>query len=473
MKRLLLLGALVCGACQTASHPAPIYGSTYRIEDDKPDPESELFLDIFTTADECANAKIDEVEICRPFVDRASGESRLSFQFRDRDSSQPFPLSLAADQILVSHDRARQQTYELIPHNPRVAGQLYIVMIDGSGSMWDQDGKRINQVNRALLSKEVADAFFPSPDARTGVVLMRFNQILEPLDGEAVKIIQDRETYRQEVRDHLLTRTGGFTHLYDAARVGMTDLLKNKQITSFLGNRTAQPTLILLTDGFNNEEASDTCATNAPRLKSTLDAVRAARSSGPLLKPILFTVGLGRRYRIGDKPEGSKQVPTPQSLCGARYVDERIDSNLETVGIDHVSLAWLAEAGGGVSFVKQSYRGLAEVFVTAAAKRYEWFELHYRTPDAIYHRQSFVTRVSLLQGFRSTTEVTFRPNPWLDAPTATRTPGSLWSTVTPLRHALTVLMPALGVLVLMNFFGAAWFNAYRALFRRARPRRRR
>lgn len=464
-------GALILASCQGAGYPAPIVGSTYRIDLDEKDPESELLLDIFTTGDDCANRKIDEVELCRPMVDRAAGEVHLSFQMVDRESEQMFPIALSTEQVAVSHNRYRQPDYELIPHNPRSAGQLYIVLIDGSGSMWENDGRRINQVDKALKSKEVVDAFFPDPDSQTGVVLMRFNQTLQPLDGQEIRVVRNREAYRKEVREHLLTQTGGFTHLYDAASTGMTSLLAEKPIKDFLQTRQGQATIILLTDGFNNEQGSDTCSTNANRLRTTLDAIKTARSGGGTAKPVLYTVGLGKRYRQQDKPEGLNKPPTPEALCG-RYADELINGRLETVGIDHISLAWLAEAGGGVSFVKQSYRGLADVFVRAAAKRYEWFELRYTVPDPVFHRQSFDVKISLLQGWRSSTTVTLHPSPWLDAPTATRDPGQRWSRITPLRHSLTVLMPVLGVLVFMNFFGAAWFNAYRAMFRRARPRRR-
>lgn len=462
---------LAWAGCQGADHPAPIYGSTYRIEDDVQDPESELMLDIFTTAEECANAKIDEVDLCRPMVDRAAGEVHLSLMFRDRDTNQPFPLALSGDQVLVQHDKARQQNYELIPHNPRSAGQLYIVLIDGSGSMWEEDGRKINDVYKALMSREVSDAFFPSPDARTGVLLLKFNDKLQTLDGSDLRIVQSKQEYRELVKNHLLQRTGGFTHLYGAAREGMTELLKQQSVRQFVASRTAQPTFILLTDGFNNEVGSDTCGTNVDRLRSTLDVIRQARTAGGTAKPVMYTVGIGKRYRPGDKPQGVNQIPTPSSLCG-KYVDEIINANLETVGIDHVSLAWLAEAGGGVSFVKQNHRGLAEVFVTAAAKRYEWFELRYTVPDPLYHRHAFDVRFSLLQGYRSSTQVTLLPHPWFDAPTGERPEGARWTVLTPLRHSLTVLMPALGLLVFVNFTGAAWFNAYRAVARRGRRRRR-
>jgi hypothetical protein len=184
----------------------------------------------------------------------------------------------------------------------------------------------------------------------------------------------------------------------------MTELLKQQSVRQFVASRTAQPTFILLTDGFNNEVGSDIL--RHQRRPAPLHARRdpQARTAGGTAKPVMYTVGIGKRYRPGDKPQGVNQIPTPSSLCG-KYVDEIINANLETVGIDHVSLAWLAEAGGGVSFVKQNHRGLAEVFVTAAAKRYEWFELRYTVPDPLYHRHAFDVRFSLLQGYRSSTQV--------------------------------------------------------------------
>lgn len=471
MTLLFAWAALTLAGCQGSGHPAPIVGSTYRIDEDRQDPESEIFLDVFTTAEDCANAKIDELDICRPMVDRAAGEVHLSFIPRDRETNQPFPLALSGDQVMVLHDRARQQTYELIPHDPRSAGQLYVVLIDGSGSMWEPETMKIEQVYKALMSKEVSDAFFPSPDARSGVLLLRFNDKLQTLDGGEIRIVQNKAEYRQLVKDHLKVQTGGFTHLFAAARDGMTTLLQDQTVRQYIASRQAQPTFILLTDGFNNEAGADTCSTNVDRLRATLDVIRQARSAGGTAKPVLYTVGLGRRYRSGDKPPGVNQQPTTATLCGAR-ADDHINGGLERLGIDHVSLAWLAEAGGGVSFVKQNYRGLAEVFVTAAAKRYRWFEIRYAVPDPVYHRHAFDVRISLLQGYRSSTEVTLLPSPWFDAPTGTRAAGERWTTLTPLRHSLTVLMPALGLLVLVNFWGAAWFNAYRALFRRGKPRRR-
>ena len=475
LRRLLALFvgiAALLVACQTSEHPAPVVGSTYRIADDKQERESELLLDVLTTQEECARAKIDDIERCRPRVDRATGEVHLSFVLREPVSTNIFPIPLAEDQILVSHDKARQSDYELVPHDPRTAGQIYFVIIDGSSSMYDNDGERVKKVYRALMSKQVVNAFFPAGDRKTGVVLMQFTDKLRPLGGGEPKVIRSPKKYRETIKNHLLVRSGGFTHLYGAVRTGMTELIRHENIKRHMTGQ-ARATYIVLTDGFNNEAASDTCGTNVSRLTETLEVVKKARQGqgGTTVKPVLYTVGLGKRYRDATKPDGLNQSVTPSALCGP-YVDERIDNNLEVFGIDQISLAWLAEAGGGRSFVKQKPRGLAQVFLEAAAKSYRWFEVTYRVPNPIYHRKSFEVGLRLQQGYRSRTTVMLHPNPWFDGPSGTTKPGDRWASLTSLNHALTVLMPLLGLLVFLNYIGAASFNARRAIFRRAKPRRR-
>ena len=111
--------------------------------------------------------------------------------------------------------------------------------------------------------------------------------------------------------------------------------------------KAAQPTLVVLTDGFNNQAANDTCATNVDRLNGLLTHMNEVqRGSGVSARSLVFTVGLGLRYRKGEKPKGFNQTVTSTGLCG-KYIDERIDGRLENLGIDHVSLAWIAEAGRG------------------------------------------------------------------------------------------------------------------------------
>jgi hypothetical protein len=466
----LLFGLL---ACQTAEFPAPIAGTAYRIEDDVPADGSEVRVDLMTTWNECAEAKVLDMDACVPRADRASGELHLSFRLRDPQSPTDIFRAITADQIRVTHDKSTQTDFELVPHEPIGSGQLYVIVLDGSGSMYKNDGERVKKVYSALLKPSVVDRFFPPDNPKTGVVFMRFQDEVLSLDGGPIgRILTTRREYEDMVRTHLMKPSGGFTHLYDAIRFTVTELLEQDAIRDFLAVKAAEPTVILVTDGFNNQAADDTCATNAPRLQQALDLLRDVRSNqGGSTRPTIYTLGLGVPYRKGDKPAGLNRQVTPRDLCG-KYEDYRIDTVLDGIGIDHVSLQWIAEVGGGRSFVKNKANGLAETLEAAAATRYRWYEVWYRVPDSFYHRKSFDVEVQLRAYDRAVSTVRVHPSSWMDAPTAGHATGARWHTATPFLHSLTILMPALGLLVLLNFVAPATFNARRAIFRRARPRSR-
>lgn len=459
--------------CQTTEYPAPIAGTTYRIGEDVPAEGSEIRLDVLTTAGECANAGINDVSECIPYADRASGEVKVSFDLRDPVTSTTLFRSLDKDMISVSHDSSLQDDYELIPHDPVSAGQLFVLVIDGSGSMYEGGGERIKKVYEALLKPAVIKGFLPEENGGTGVVLLRFSTEVTGLDGGTPRVIKTSAEYRKMIKDNLLLPQGGYTHLYDAVKYAITDLPQVKSIDRFMAVKSADPTVIVLTDGFNNQEAADTCGTNVERLNSLLGAMQEVRrGSGAGARSTVFTVGFGKRYRKGEKPDGFNQSVTPTGLCGP-YADQRIDGHLEDYGIDHVSLAWIAEAGSGVSFVKQDSGGLAEVFQRATRARYRWYELLYRVPDPFHHRKSFDVRLRLQKLARSETTVTIHPSPWLDGPGGVRATGDRWTQGGPYRRTLALVLPILGALVLLFYIGPAFFNARRALFRRARPRSRR
>jgi hypothetical protein len=133
------LAALFVFGCQSEPFPAPITGTTYRISKDEPAGDSEVTIDILTTLDECINAKVQGVEDCVPFVDRAAGEVRLAFELRDPATSETIYRALDAPQIKLTHDGRGQEDMAFIPHEPMNAGQLFILVIDGSGSMQEVD----------------------------------------------------------------------------------------------------------------------------------------------------------------------------------------------------------------------------------------------------------------------------------------------------------------------------------------------
>ena len=467
----LLFGwLLVATACQTELYPKPIRGTTYRIGEQKPADESEITIHIFDDIWDCSNQQVEDVYGCQPQADRSSGELRLGFFLRDPQTLDLLPRSLRKDEILVMHNDARQDEFELIPKEPIKSGQLFILVVDGSSSMFENEGERIQKVYQALLNKRVIAGFYPEDNNKTGVVIVRFNKEVSGLDGGVPRILKTPEQYEAMVKNHLMTRTGGFTHLYDAAKYAVTELLEQDKIREFLMTKSAEPTIVLLTDGFNNEQGRDTCGDNAPRLQAALDIIRDRRKSVGSLQPRVFAVGLGSPWNNKKKPKGFNQKVTASALCG-QWVNNTINGGLEKNGIDHISLEWMAEVGGGQAFVRRNPKGLADVFQAAAAARYKWYQLYYRVPDNYYHRRSFEVQLRL-QGYeRAYTTVTIHPSGWLDAPTGAHAPGQYWFSPTPLRRSVALIMPILGLLVFLNFVGAATFNARRTIFRRAKPRK--
>lgn len=466
-----LLGLLDLAGCQRGKYPAPIAGTTYRIGEDQPAQGSDVQLDLLTTYADCVEAKVSDMAACLPRADRSSGELHFSLRLRDPISLIDLYRNLQPDQVTVVHDGREQTEVELIPHEPVGAGQLYIIVLDGSGSMFENEGERIRKVYSALMTPSVIDGFYPSESSKTGVLLLRFSDKVVGLDGGPPKILDSPESYKAMIKEHLLKATGGYTHMYGAVRYSVTDLMDLDAIRTFATITGAEPSIILISDGFNNERAEDVCKDNVPRLQETLDLLRDVRTSlGNSVRPTLYAVGLGVRYRKEVKPKGLNIPVTEENLCGT-YAETRIDGFLEEQGIDHISLEWLAEVGGGRSFVRDKAKGLAEVLKSAAAVRYRWYELWYKVPDGFYHRKSFEVGLRLEGSVRAETKVKVYPNGWIDAPSAVHPDGARWHTPTPFRHSFTLLMPALGVLVLLSYIGPATFNTRRAILRRARPRR--
>lgn len=464
-----IAAALLLAGCQGDPYPAPVLGSTWRIDKDVPTPGSEVTLDIFTTESECANAKIDDLDLCRPRVDRAAGEVRLSFDVRDPGNLQTLYQTVSAENLSVAHNSRKADDFQLIPHDAIAGGQLTVLVIDKTHTMHENGNERINKVYSALMTDTVIESFLPESETKSGVVLVKFTTGQPTgLDGGPPRVITTREEYRQMIQTHLLTPSGGYTNLYGAVQWAAVDLLAMPDVKNFINSRSAEPTIVVLTDGFHNESSEDTCGTNVGRLQALVDKLREIRRTLATGRPRIFTVGLGQPYRKGNKPELAKaKEVTPATLCN-QYVDRKIDRDLELAGIDHVSLQWIAEAGGGSAFVRKDSKGLAAVFREAAAERYRWYTLYYRVPDAFHHRMTFETRITYAEKAVST--VKLRPSGWLDGPTATRAPDARWVTPTPIRHSVAVVLCTLSALVLLTFAGPAAFNARRAVFRRIRPR---
>jgi hypothetical protein len=473
MRAVALAAGLLLGC---ADELTPIPGTTTRVAPAEAQDKAELELRIFTTPDACKGAGItdDELELCLPHVDRASGEVRLGYQFRL--NGEVYTLPNHKEQLDVIHagtlvqDGVNGQAFTVIPHDPEPVKQLYVLVIDGSTSMLEDD--RIKKVRGALRMPEVAAAFFPET-VETGLILLQFTQgAPRPVGGE-LKVLRSRAEYLEMVQK--IDVLNGYTHLFDAVTFASGPLLKEKLVNDMIELEGMGVTVIALTDGFNNISAADTCRDNAPRLQALLGHLETMRGEGVDLRrrPNVYTVGLGRplrpRFEVPGRTGGEVR---PIDLCGRRFVDRRIDGDIETLGIDNASLAWIARVGGGLSYVRRDRDGLAKAFADAAPKRYRWFEVRYRT-DSFYLRRSFQTELRLNSWARAEAKVRLHPSAWLDAPPGV--PGEDgWARRQSYLHTATVVVPLIGLLVALGHMGAALFNTQRALFslvRRPAPRK--
>jgi len=471
---------------------APLPGSTLRVAQSSSGiDEQELNLEIFSNQRECATymhvIQEENRDLCPPHVDRMSGEVRLGFHFLFKEGGQA-PLAVT-DELLdinalqVYHNSrqvmAGQQGYdtELIPHNPEPTRQLYILMIDGSGSMKNNaiSGRpRMEEVRNALLMKSVRESFFPEGQVKTAVAIFTFTQgEPKPLGGE-LKLLRSEAAYVSHIRDHLrLPRSNEFTHLYDAVQYSVTTLIQGEgPINTFLAENNAFPTVVVLTDGFNNVSNTQACSDNADRLKRLLRTLDEARHSAGVtsnFRPTVYTVGLGKPIRGNfSLPERlNYEENTSRTLCG-RNASAQISGHLEERGIDNVSLEWIAVTGGGRANIQRNKRGLGQAFQETAAQRYNWFELRYRVPPALL-RRGFETIIRLTSPV-SEGSIRFSPSAWLDAPPAAITENG-WTEPKPYRVTLMMILPFLGVVMLLSYLSAALYNARRVLFGRTRPPR--
>ena len=469
MKLLLWLVGFALTGCDGTLTPIP--NTTTRVGRPTIVDGTELELKIFTSLDECrARVRPDQIQHCMPYVDRANGEVRLGFQFRL--DSDVFPLPLTREHIKVGHLGRELQDggvnrISVVPHDPVRSPQLFILLIDGSSSM--AKGGRIEKVRKALLMPEVVEAFF-SDEVRTRVVIFQFtDRGPRPLGGR-LRVLENPKEYRSMIRDHLRVQSG-YTHLYDAIRYATGEFLEQQAIQDLLTLYEMSPTVVALTDGFNNVSAQDTCGTNAKRLTTLLqhlDNVRSSENgSDPRRRPSVYTVGLGRPLRPKfEVPRDAGTTVKASAMCGRRNVHRRIDGDLENRGIDNASLEWIAKVGGGASYVRQDRQGLGEAFQGAAAERYHWFEARYRI-HPWYLRRSFRTTLRLISFATAEASVEIYPSAWLDAPPGKKEEG-VWTTQRPYRFITVLLLPAFGLLLLLSYLGAATFNAKRAMFMRVR-----
>lgn len=478
MRFVAALAALWLGACGT-SELVPVPGTTVRVAPPTGGTEGNktLSLHIFHTEDECAAAVAPEdVPLCLPYVDRASGQVRVAFQMRV--DSEEWRVPLTEENIEIYHKNQRVlreglKDYQVVPHDPKRAEQLFVLLIDASGSMGIVDDPstgrtRMDKLKAALLRRDVVDAFFPDA-VKTSVVPLIFkgSGTPEPLAG--TWIVKNKRDYRQLITDQLQVGAG-YTYLYNAVDWATSSLLELPEIKQAVQVGKQAPTIIALTDGFNNELPADTCGDNAPRLEkllTRLDAVRRGESVDVRYRPTVYTVGLGRSaWRGFQVPDGIKV--SAKDLCRGQ-AGERIDQGVELRGVDNAALSWVARVGGGSSFISRTTDGLADAFKAAAAVRYRWFEARYKI-DPFYLRRAFETKLRLTTLMRVEKSIWIHPSGWMDAPPGEVGPDG-WAKASPFRATTTLVLPIVGLLAAVSYLPAAMFNVRRALFSRVSRKR--
>ena len=466
MTWLCLAGAVACSVdARTA-----IRGTTVRVGEPKTKGETGAYsLRIFASDADCGSDSIrdDLREKCLPYIDRATGTVHLAFQLLVDGT--PSPMAFRPDAITVLHDKRNpasngEDRVRIVPRQPASIGHLFVLLIDGSGSMAAVDNAdgvtRMDKLRRALLRKDVVDAFFSGGSAGSSVAPLVFRGGLPaPLGGKWV--VSDPDEYKRLIKGELSVGSG-YTYLYQAIQYAAIGLHEQPEIKKAVDNKGLSPTIIALTDGFNNERPEDTCGANAPRLQGLLTELQLARIGKKVAgyQPDIFTVGLGvRAWKRFKVPDDLNVVPG--KLC-KQWSDSRIDGNVENLGVDNAALSWIAKVGGGDSYVRRDADGLAEAFKAAAQDRHTWFDLYYKV-DPFYLRRGFDVTIRLNSPYQVEATVPIHPNGWLDGPPGVAGEDG-WPGPASFRNSLSVLMAILSVLIIWNYAPAALFNVRRALF---------
>ena len=476
-----LLMSLFWG-CSELTEIIPIPDTTSRIDAvaEVNQRQSELKLHIMTDPGDCAYITEDpdeyishqEYNACLPWVDRQAGEIKLGVRFELDDQFYQLPdlnenisVSLNDRQVV---DNASESDVRVVGHKPRRISQLFVLMIDGSASMntvdAGSDKSRMDKVRDALLMRSVQEAFFPDdPTVTNHVLVYTFTSGRpQPLGGD-LRVLSNKRAYKSLIQEHLRARAG-YTHLYNAVDYGLNTVLQKPEVQSLLDGQT-KPTLVVLTDGFNNEAASDTCISNVPRLQRLLVDIRKEMDDFAVDTPLVFTVGLGRPLSRRFNPKRVKiGRVSDRELCAGQSHNKLIDAPGDQIGfedlfIDNVSLELIADRGKGRAFIEQDAKGLGEAFEEVAAIRYEWFEVMFRD-NALKFRREFNVGLQLNNYARAVSSVNIYPHAWMDGPHGP-TDSEGWSTRGTMWHSASILTSGLGVFLFLLTLGAALFNVKR------------
>lgn len=484
----MLLGTAGCADSKTSPEPVP--GTTYRISPPQVEDGSEVTVDLLWNEKRCRTAfprpeEFDEdkfadheerIEACKPVFDRGTGQVQMAFRLSQLDNAnRPLLLPLEKKHVIVKHAGRAINTFEFEPFNPSQADQLFILLIDHSGSMAEKDGGELTRMERVREALAANTKTFVNQKAAAAV--FRFyspgsgmSPVLEGLDGEPWTEVQPI-TRPKQFKNQLQKLGGrsGYTPIYATMQRAIGPLLdKQTGVSKYLnGANDATPTVVLLTDGFNNTRFDEKCGDNAKGLSQSLKDIKYARRKPPSKRPEVYTVGFGTGYVPSWQAPDDDIVVTPYKLCGDEK-DRTINADLETTGIDNISLRWLAKAGGGKAFIQSDYKTLAKLLSETSPRRHTWYKVKYKAPP-FYHRTSFRTVIGIRQFLQANGSVEVHPSAWFDVPSGlSDDEDEIWVDHGDIRRATALTVPLLGGFILLTFLGPAMFNTRRALFRRAK-----
>ena len=496
---MLFLSVFMLGGCSSEGEELKknIPYSTARIGNSQTakDSGSDTKIIIYNSQEQCADFIYDlnedrpknqkmtrafregETLNCTPWFDRKNGEVQLSFSVESNDEILSLPLedkhlAIRHNNNVVSNEGnvTAGNVAKIIPHEPTLGSQLYILIIDGSASMTEKDGtrtSRMEKVRRALMRKDVQEAFFPKGSKNNLLVFTFTNGDPTPLGGKR-EFISNKKDYYNLIKDHLKAQKG-YTHLYKAIGYGIDIIETDRKIKKFLTRQEASPTILVLTDGFNNISNEDTCQSNVTPLRELIEKIDNNQNDQKdlFLRTRIFTIGLGRPIKSKPNiPKDNLLNVDATRLCGSAK-NKKIDGDLETLGIDNVSLEWIAKTAKGESFVKRSSKELASAFKKAAAIRYKWFEVRYKVSPT-WVRQTFTTDFQIKNFANARSTINIYPHAWLDGPPG-KERSDKWTDPKSSRHSAVIFMNIIGGLLFISILGAAIFNIRRVLGGRLSP----
>lgn len=395
-----------------------------------------------------ANAE-KERDACLPRFDR-SGSFRVAVQLKDTARALPVVLDNKRLRVILDTTPGEMGGEQVVApslvdvtgHYEGPARQLVVLVLDRSGSMFSRDGgARIRALLDALAEPKVVNTFFPASAAgemvnqsRVAIASVGCNRDPRGVCGISAKgevplaempVLATVKEYEAALRE-VGRATRAYTPLYEGVRevYGVIRLPRaGEELTSdlqeFLGRGGVEPTVIVLSDGFNNTKGSQLCNDNVAELEALvrdLGIWRRRRRAWATLN----TIGFGQS--LLDSVSNEQALARRGSidgffLCGPRLYDQ-ISGGVDAY-LDNRSLTMMAAVGGGHYAHAADASGLVKALAAQRPTSYHWYEVSVDELPLAARRRPFDVRFEVEGAFRASALLRAYPHPFLGA-----SPGS-------------------------------------------------